>query len=138
MFASDLTQFQLFAHPANQAQYANFNQRIKSSTVRLITRRGEESFQIGSNIKVTVVSVRGNKVELSIGTIDESKSFRSWRSKNVTPKYRESFQVGDNINIKVVSVGDNMARLEIDAPDESKVHRKETHERIQKLYGKAI
>jgi len=59
-------------------------------------------------------------------------------SKNVTPKYRESFQVGDNINIKVVSVGDNMARLEIDAPDESKVHRKETHERIQKLYGKAI
>jgi carbon storage regulator CsrA len=106
--------------------------------MRLITRRGGESFQIGSNIRVTVVSARGNKVELSIGTIDESKSFRSWRSKNVTPKYRESFQVGDNINIKVVSVGDNMARLEIDAPDQSKVHREETHERIQKLYGKAI
>ena len=106
--------------------------------MRLITRRGGESFHIGNNIKVTVVSVRGNKVELSIGTIDESKSFRVWMSKNFTPKYRESFQVGDNINIKVVSVGDNMARLEIEAPGESKVHRKETHERIQKLCGKAI
>ena len=106
--------------------------------MRLITRRGGESFHIGNNIKVTVVSVRGNKVELSIGTIDESKSFRVWMSKNFTPKYRESFQVGDNINIKVVSVGDNMARLEIEAPGESKVHRKETHERIQKLCSKAI
>jgi len=106
--------------------------------MRLITRRGGESFHIGNNIKVTVFSVRGHKVELSIGTIDESKSFRTWRSKNVTPKYRESFQVGDKINIKVVSVGDNMARLEIEAPDESRAHREETHERIQKLYGKAI
>jgi carbon storage regulator CsrA len=128
----------IFALPAKQAQYADFHRRIKSSTMRLITRRGGESFQIGNNIKVTVVSVRGNKVELSIGTIDESKSFRSWRSKNVTPKYRESFQIGGNINIKVVSVGDNMARLEIEAPDESKVHREETHERIQKLHGKVI
>jgi carbon storage regulator CsrA len=59
-------------------------------------------------------------------------------SKNVTPKYRESLRIGDNVNIKVVSVGDNMARLEIEAPDESKVHREETHERIQKLYGKVI
>lgn len=106
--------------------------------MRLITRRGGESFQIGNNIKVTVVSSRGNKVELSIGTIDESKSSRTWMSKNVTPKYRESFQVGDNINIKIVSIGDNMARLEVEAPDESKVHRKETHERIQKLNAKAI
>lgn len=105
--------------------------------MRLITRRGGESFHIGTNIKVTVVSIGGNKVELSIGTIDESKSFRTWRSKNVTPKFRESFQVGDNIKIKVVSVGANMARLEIDAPDESRVHRKETHARIQLLYGKA-
>ena len=127
-----------FALPADQAQYADFNHRIKSNIMRFITRRGGESFHIGNNIKVTVVSFRENNVELRIGTIDESKSFRTWKSKNVTPKYRESFQVGDNINIKVVSVGDNMARLEIDAPDESKVHREETHERIQKLYGNAI
>ena len=99
----------------------------------LITRRGGESFQIGANMKVTVVSVKGYEVELSIGTIDESKSFRTWMSKDVTPKYRESFKIGDNIYIKVISVGDNMARLEIEAPDESKVHREETHERIQNL-----
>lgn len=101
--------------------------------MRFITRRGGESFHIGNNIKVTVSSIRGNKVELSIGTIDESKSFRSWRSENITPKYRETFQVADNIKIKVVSVGDNMARLEIDAPDESKEHRSETNERIRQL-----
>jgi carbon storage regulator CsrA len=106
--------------------------------MRLITRRGGESFHIGNGIKVTLVSVRGKEVELSIGTLDESKSFRKWMSKNVTPKYRESLQIGDNINIKVVSVGDNMARLEIEAPDESKEHREETHERIQKLCGKVI
>lgn len=99
----------------------------------LITRRGGESFQISANIKVTVVSVKGYEVELSIGTIDESKSVRTWVSKDVTPKFRESFKIGDNINIKVVSVGDNMARLEIEAPDESRVHREETHERIQNL-----
>jgi len=98
--------------------------------MRLITRRGGESFQIGDNFKVTVDSVRGNEVELSIGTLDESKSFRKWMSKFVTLKYRESFQISDNINIKVVSVGDNMARLEIEAPEESKMHREETHERI--------
>jgi carbon storage regulator CsrA len=101
--------------------------------MRLITRRGGESFQIGDDLKVTVVSVRGYEVELSIGTLDESKSFRKWVSKIVTPKYRESFQIVDDINIKVVSVGDNMARLEIEAPEESKMHREETHERIQKL-----
>ncbi len=101
--------------------------------MRLITRRGGESFQIGDNFKVTVVSVRGNEVELNIGTLDESKSFRKWVSKSVTPKYRESFRIGDNVNIKVVSVGDNMARLEIEAPEESKMHREETHERIQNL-----
>jgi carbon storage regulator len=127
-----------FALLANQAQYDDFKQQITSSTMRLITRRGGESFHIGNNIKVTVLSVRGNKVELSIGMLDESKSFRKWMSKNVTPKYRESLRIGDNVNIKVVSVGDNMARLEIEAPDESKVHREETHERIQKLYGKVI
>ena len=101
--------------------------------MRLITRRGGESFHIGDNFKVTVVSVKGNEVELSIGTLDESKSFRKWMSNIVTPKYRESFQIGDNINIKVVSVGDNMARLEIEAPEESKMHREETYERIQNL-----
>jgi len=106
--------------------------------MRLITRRGGESFHVGNNIKVTLVSVRGNKVDLGIATLDESKSFRKWLSKKVTPKYRESFQIGDNISIKVVSVGDNMARLEIEAPDESKVHREETHERIQKLPGRVI
>jgi carbon storage regulator CsrA len=128
----------IFALPANQVQYAEFNQRTKSSAMRFITRRGGESFQIGNNIKVTVISIRGNKVEIGIGTIDDSKSFRSWRSKNVTPKYRESFQVADNVRIKVVSAGDNMARLEIDAPDESKEHRNETHERIRKLTSKEV
>jgi carbon storage regulator CsrA len=106
--------------------------------MRFITRRGGESFHISDNIKVTVISVSGNKVELSIGTIDESKSFRSWRSEKITPKYRESFPVGDNIRIKVVSAGDNMARLEIDAPDESKEHRNETHARIRKLTSKPV
>jgi carbon storage regulator CsrA len=101
--------------------------------MRLITRRGGESFQIGDDIKVTVVSVRGYEVELSIGRLDESKSFRKWVSNNVIPKYRESLQIVDNIAIKVVSVGDNMARLEIEAPEESKMHREETHERIQNL-----
>jgi len=101
--------------------------------MRLITRRGGESFPIGDNLKVTVASVRGNEVELSIGTLDESKSFRKWTSKIVTPKFRESFRIDDNVNIKVVSVGDNMARLEIEAPEESRMHRKETHERIQNL-----
>jgi len=101
--------------------------------MRLITRRGGESFQVGDKLKVTVVCVRGNEVELSIGTLDESKSFRKWMSKFVTPKYRESFRIGDNVNIKVISVGDNMARLEIEAPEESKMHREETHERIQNL-----
>ena len=106
--------------------------------MRFITRRGGESFYIGNNIKVTVISIRGNKVELGIGTIDESKSSRSWRSKNVTPKYRESFQVADNVRIKVVSARDNLVRLEIDAPDESKEHRSETHERIRKLTSKEV
>jgi carbon storage regulator CsrA len=101
--------------------------------MRLITRRGGESFQIGDDFKVTVVSVRGYEVELSIGTLDESKSFRKWVSKIVNPKYRESFQIADDIHIKVVSVGDNMARLEIEAPVESRMHRRETHERIQNL-----
>lgn len=127
-----------FALPANQAQYVDFNLRIKSSSMRLITRRGGESFHIGSNNKITVLSVRGNKVELSIGTLDESKSIRKWMSRNVTPQYRESFKVGDNIKIKVVSVADNMVRLEIEAPDESKMHREETHERIQKLNAKVL
>jgi len=101
--------------------------------MRLITRRGGESFQVGDDFKVTVVSVRGYEVELSIGTLDESKTFRKWVSKIVSLRYRESFQVGENIHIKVVSVGDNMARLEIEAPAESKMHREETHERIQNL-----
>ncbi|MHC4857989.1 MAG: carbon storage regulator [Planctomycetota bacterium] len=37
--------------------------------MRLITRRGGESFHIGNGIKVTLVSVRGKEVELSIGTL---------------------------------------------------------------------
>lgn len=101
--------------------------------MRLITRRDGESFHIGDYFKVTVISVRGSEVELSIGTLDESKSVLKWMSEFVSLKYRESFQIGDNINIKIVSVGNNMARLEIEAPEESKTHREETHERIQNL-----
>jgi len=83
----------------------------------IVTRKINDSIQIGENISVKVVNINGNVVELNVAMPDGD-------SKNAELKYDEQIEIRSDVSVKIINIVSRfVVRLGVTAPRNMKVIR---------------